>query len=224
MAIEGVGGFPLILLAGGKSERMGTPKGLLAVHGESFLQYQARRFQEAGGQALVVVLGYGAALYEKALAGLQAVVNPTPERGPFSSLQCGLTWLAREQPAMSGCFVLPIDVPAPDASVWKRLTAELAAGTEVVCPEYAGSGGHPVLLSPAFCALLRRVPTDDPAARLDRQIAALPAGKRCRALVSDAQVTMNLNTPGSFAAWCRYLESSRVSGFVESEPREGETE
>jgi len=50
--------FPLILLAGGRSSRMGIPKGLLDYHGHPWLLEQLRRFKAVSGKLAVVVLRY----------------------------------------------------------------------------------------------------------------------------------------------------------------------
>ena len=98
---------PLILLCGGKSSRMGEPKGLLAFAGESWLEKQLIQFATYGSRA-VVVLGYDADQYFQALPflkraeemslnwnGMQlsAVINIKPQFGPFSSIKAGLSKL-----------------------------------------------------------------------------------------------------------------------------------
>ena len=46
--------FPLILLAGGKSSRMGTPKGLVDYQGQPWLLEQLGRFRAACGERAMV--------------------------------------------------------------------------------------------------------------------------------------------------------------------------
>src|SRR4051794_40096425 len=103
---------PLILLAGGKSERAGTPKGLRDFRGHAWLEEQLLRFRAAGGTRAIVVVGFSPERYEQMLEKLEVPGvaievwrNPSPERGPFSSIQCGLLALA-DAP---GAFVQPID-------------------------------------------------------------------------------------------------------------------
>jgi CTP:molybdopterin cytidylyltransferase MocA len=100
--------FPLILLAAGRSSRMGTPKGLLDFQGRPWLSEQLQRFKAAEGRRVIIVLGFhykqyieGIPWLEKAACrparrfGLKIsmVRNPTPEQGPFSSLQCAISFL-----------------------------------------------------------------------------------------------------------------------------------
>ena len=126
--------FPLILLAGGQSSRMGTPKGLVDYQGQPWLLEQLSRFEAASGKEAVIVLGYhqeryferipwlrGARYEASVQSGLavSVVVNKTPELGQFSSLQCAIPFLLEKD--WSGAFILPVDVPGPHSEVYGRL-------------------------------------------------------------------------------------------------------
>ena len=201
----------LILLCGGKSSRMGQPKGLLTVSGENWLEHQLGAFSQIGSH-VIIVLGHDHEEYFKALPYLlsakdhwihwgavqvKVAVNEKPELGPFSSLLCGL----RELHEHSGVFVLPIDVPAPVAEVWISLRSlAISHHLEACIPEYEGHHGHPVWLSHSFLVALRKVPMDSTQARLDFQIHALPADKKGYVEAPDPRVSMNLNTPDDLKA------------------------
>ncbi|MBA4392008.1 MAG: hypothetical protein C0407_00480, partial [Desulfobacca sp.] len=66
--------FPLILLAGGKSSRMGTPKGLLDYQGNLWLFEQLSRFQAASGKRVVIVLGFHHDQYFEKIPWLRAAL------------------------------------------------------------------------------------------------------------------------------------------------------
>jgi molybdenum cofactor cytidylyltransferase len=193
----------LILLAAGKSDRLGFPKPLITVDGVPLIAWQLRRFCAAGGSRAIVVLGYHADPIRPAIPqvdGLKVEVirNPAPERGPFSSLQLALGALSTLAPSGAGAFVLPIDVPGPGPAVWRQLAIAASARTPAVIPTYEGHGGHPVALSATTCAALLQVPLSGEDARLDRQLARLGA---MRVPVDDPAVTLNLNTAGDWEAW-----------------------
>ena len=83
-----------VILAAGASSRMGQPKALLEYKGETFLHRLAGMLDEVCGR-VVVVLGYDAERVRAAVpAGAETTVNPAPERGMLSSLQCGLRAVA----------------------------------------------------------------------------------------------------------------------------------
>jgi CTP:molybdopterin cytidylyltransferase MocA len=192
----------VVVLAAGRSSRMGEPKGLVRVDGRPWILHQ---LDALAGRRVVVVLGEDRARYEEVVPSLAArvppatvVVNPAPDRGPFSSLQVGLAALAGG-PAASrarsvAAFVLPVDVPAASADVWTALEAALGDrdGIDAAVPEHEGRGGHPVLLAPS---LLARLGTAPASSRLDELLRALPPGRLRRVQVGDPRIRLNLNAP-----------------------------
>jgi CTP:molybdopterin cytidylyltransferase MocA len=103
-----IGKFPLILLAGGRSSRMGTPKGLLDYQGHPWLVEQLMRFKVASVMRVIIVLGFHQSPYFKQIPWLEegvnksvlnlgleisVVINPIPEQGQFSSLQSAIAFL-----------------------------------------------------------------------------------------------------------------------------------
>ncbi|HZU83780.1 MAG TPA: nucleotidyltransferase family protein [Polyangiaceae bacterium] len=182
----------LVLLAGGRSSRLGTPKGLVRVEGRPWIAHQLDAADRAGLR-VIAVLGFDHSRYAAELPELASravvVVNPLPERGPFSSLQCGLALVGAGR-----AFVLPIDVPAPDAPVWRALRGALTEGFDAAVPVHDGHGGHPVLLSARMVERLLRL---ESASRLDVE---LRASAVARVAVADARVLMNLNSPEEWIA------------------------
>lgn len=179
---------PLVILAGGKGERAGGPKGLIEYNGRPWLEIQLREYRDRGGDRVVVVLGHAYEDYLKlvpSLSSADVVINPDPDRGQFSSLQLGLA------EAIDAAYVLPIDVPVPDEDVWRRLAAELRDPALVCVPTWQDRGGHPVLMSRPFIA---KVLSASPLDRLDQHIRQLDADQVKRIAVDDMRVCMNMNT------------------------------
>ena len=117
---------------------MGSPKALLAYRGQTFLDRQIELFQPC--DRTVVVLGYDA---ERIRAGVRNsavfVVNPNPELGQLSSLQCGL----RAVGDADAVFFTPVDYPLIDP---KTVTRLIEVNAPFVMPRYQGRRGHPVLV------------------------------------------------------------------------------
>ena len=133
-----------IILAGGASSRMGSPKPLLRWGGETFLD---RLIGVLGVvcNPVIAVLGYQAAEVAAGMARtgeVTTVTNPNPEGGQLSSLQCGL----RAVPA--GCetvMFVPVDHPAVQRSTVEALARALTSGgAAIAIPRYQGRRGHPV--------------------------------------------------------------------------------
>lgn len=179
----------VVLLAAGQSSRMGEPKGLWAIGGKPWLEHQLDALDELGAEA-VLVLGFDRQRYLESLPELEdrasVVVNPAPEHGPFSSLQCGLR--------VSGApaFVLPVDVPVPVADVWQALHRALTERFDAAVPVHEGRGGHPVLLAPALVTHVLGLPADS---RLDHVLREWDAERIARIPVLDRRVRLNLNAP-----------------------------
>jgi CTP:molybdopterin cytidylyltransferase MocA len=199
---------PVIVLAGGRSSRMGEPKGLVAVRGRPWLEHQLERFAACGGERAIVVLGHGASAYLAALpwlaesfAGLaiDIVMNDAPERGTFSSVQCGARAVLANGDA-AGAFVLPVDVPCAEARVWEALDAACTGDVLASVPRYASRGGHPVACSHALLASLVALDPATADARLDVQLRSARVAPRVIGVpVTDARVIANLNTPDDWA-------------------------
>ena len=85
--------IPVIILAAGDSNRMGQPKGLIQMKGKPFLSHQIEWLLQIGFVEIIVVLGRDTILYQRDVPELKKttfIVNPEPEKGQFSSVQCGL--------------------------------------------------------------------------------------------------------------------------------------
>lgn len=192
---------PVVILAAGRSSRLGEPKGLVVVRGRPWIEHQLDGVRAAGVTRAVVVLGHDreryAGLPSLARRAVVVVVNPDPDRGSFSSLQEGLSALAPDEPA----FVLPVDVPAARPETWAALAAALGNARAAV-PGYESGGGHPVLLSPSFAAHLRGLDPAGGESRLDVQL-RLSAGETARVPVDDDRIRLNLNAPED---WGRLVE------------------
>ena len=118
---------------------MGSPKALLPYRGETFIDRLVGVFSPC--DEVVVVLGHGAAAIRDGMnRRATIVVNPDPERGQLSSLQCGLSAVADSD----AVFFTPVDYPAIEASTIRALLP--FAGTFAM-PRYNGRRGHPVLIN-----------------------------------------------------------------------------
>lgn len=140
--------FASILLAAGASARMGRPKPLLPYRGATFLDTQIALHCACSAQVFVVLghraaeIAAGAKLTENAVL----LLNPEPDRGQLSSLQCGLRGLPAHIEAV---MIQPVDSPgvAPSTLVAMCQAWEEASTTpDFVIPVHDGRRGHPVLM------------------------------------------------------------------------------
>jgi len=145
-----------VILAAGASSRMGRPKPLLEFEGETFLDRLITRFSGIC-RPVIVVLGYGA---DQVRAGIvhgdlaEIVINPAPERGMLSSLQCGLRRVPSDVEAV---LFTPVDLPSIRPSTIEILIRTPAA---VAIPLFEGRAGHPVRVSRRIVEELLALPVE----------------------------------------------------------------
>ena len=161
-----------VVLAAGRSARMGRTKALLPVGGETFVQRVARTLADAGASpVLVVVAADTAAEIGRSIdCDARIVVNPRPDRGQLSSLQEGLSAVPESAKAV---LITPVDLP-----LVRRATIELLLQTwrareaSVVRPVRTGRHGHPVLVARGVIEALRAAGADATARTVMQAFAA----------------------------------------------------
>jgi len=150
--------IPALVLAAGRSSRMGRAKALLPIGSETFLTRIVRTFLDAGVDDVVVVVGHDAEaiVREFSTSGLPArfVLNREYDRGQLSSLLAGLAVIDR--PGVAAVLVTLVDVPLVSAdtvrTVIERYRQTHAA---VVRPTSGVRHGHPLLLDRSIFDELR---------------------------------------------------------------------
>lgn len=153
-----------IVLAAGRSTRMGRPKALLhTASGETFVSQITDTLKRAGVAEVLVVGRPDDGALRRAVGDLDPIIryveNPDPERGQLSSLLAGLD--AAESRAPAGVLVLPVDTPMVRAdTVAAAIAAFRTTGSAIVRVSYQGRHGHPVIFGAGVFGDLR---TADPA-------------------------------------------------------------
>lgn len=145
-----------LVLAAGRSQRMGRPKQLAQLGGRPLLEHTLRSLSASGVDEVVVALGAHAGLVERGVR-LQGAV---PLRAGRWREGMGAV-LAEASAALAGCGALVValgDQPMVGPAVVERLVAAWRAGAgPVVRAAYSGRPGHPVLfdgtLLPELAAL-----------------------------------------------------------------------
>jgi molybdenum cofactor cytidylyltransferase len=151
-----------IVLAAGRSTRMGGPNKLLAdVGGRPLVRIAVEEALASRAQPVVVVTGHQREQVEAALKGLPVILTHNPDfaQGLSTSLKAGLAALPA---GADGAIVCLGDMPQVDAALIDRLVAafEPEKGALVVVPTIAGKRGNPVVWSRRFFADLSRLDGD----------------------------------------------------------------
>jgi molybdopterin-guanine dinucleotide biosynthesis protein A len=194
-----------VVLAGGRSSRMGTPKAALEWHGSTLLRRTVGIVARATGGPVVVVRARGQALPELP-SGTAVVEDPREGKGPVQGIAVGLATLKGQAEA---AFVCSTDLPLLHPAFVRRVLRALAeSGADVALPVARGyrqplAAGYRVALAdlaerlvgedrlrPDFLFQECVVATlDDGALRRDQVLAAFDL---------DLDSLLNVNTPGDY--------------------------
>jgi len=141
-----------VVLAAGRSTRMGGPNKLLAeIGGRSLVRIAVEQALASRAKPVIVVTGHERERVEAALKGLpvQFVHNPDFAVGLGGSVRTGI---AAVPAAADGAIVCLGDMPQVDAALIDRLIAGFAPeqGALAVVPTIEGQRGNPVLWSRRF--------------------------------------------------------------------------
>jgi molybdenum cofactor cytidylyltransferase len=138
-----------IVLAGGKSTRMGEPKQLLRLGEKTVLAQTLDNARGAGVAEIVLVLGSSAETIRgrmpaSALVGLKVVVNEAYSQGMASSLREGLAAL---DPGVDAALIVLADQPFIRSETFSRIVDRYrSSDAQIVIPTYRGFRGNPVLV------------------------------------------------------------------------------
>jgi molybdenum cofactor cytidylyltransferase len=151
-----------IILAAGRSTRMGGPNKLLAeLGGKTLVRIVAEQALASKAQGVIVVTGHQAEQVEKALKGLKVkfVRNPDFAEGLASSVKAGI---AAVPDNADGAVICLGDMPLIDARLIDRLIEAFAPdrGNLIAVPVSDNRRGNPVLWSRRFFNELKTLDGD----------------------------------------------------------------
>ena len=186
--------FGVVVLAAGRSTRMGAPKLLLPWRGRSLLRRAVEAGVESGAADVVVVLGSEAErLAAEVPPGRARVIhNPDFAHGQSTSLRRGLAALAED---LAGAVCYPADQPFVTAAVIRQLvSAHQQTGRPIVVAEASGVRGAPVFFARSVFPLVMRIEGDQGARSLIQAHPELVVVER----FDDADLMLDVDTPEDY--------------------------
>ncbi len=178
----------VVILAGGKSTRIGFPKLMLARQGVPLITRMITDLTRAGWGAVSVVISESE--LEEFVKSIEAdadiLFNPAPERGMIGSLRLGLDWAGNN---VDGILAWPVDHPLVNAATLETVRS-LAQSDRIVIPTYQNRRGHPTWWGRSSWDALKS-PVADMGAR-----EVLRSGRLMieEIVVDDESVLRNINT------------------------------
>ncbi len=186
--------YSTLILAAGQSSRMKQSKLQLAYDTQySFIEQLVNTYLAYGSREIVVVASQPDEAYllskERCFAGpFHLIINPSPEKGRFSSVRLGMQQLK----SVSGVFLQNIDNPFTQVSLLTSL-GQNALEADYVSPTYNGRSGHPALLSKRIVGDIRALSSD---AHHLREF--LQTYSRFRLETEHKHILSNINTPEEY--------------------------
>ena len=141
----------VVILAAGRSARMGKPKLLLPWAGTSVLGHLIEQWQALRFRQIAVVCAPGNLLIQAELDRLgfpaqDRIFNPAPEQGMFCSIRCSAQWPGWQKDLTHWAIVLG-DQPHLEPQTLRQVLEFSATHPARVCqPARHGHARHPVLL------------------------------------------------------------------------------
>jgi molybdenum cofactor cytidylyltransferase len=138
----------VIILAAGRSARLGSPKQLLSYRGKTLLQHSIDTALESMASQILVVLGSKKDSIKKEIEQTQIFIleNSSWESGMASSISCGITNLQIIAPESEAVILMVCDQPFVNAKLLNDLiTKHKDSKQSIIASSYANTLGTPAL-------------------------------------------------------------------------------
>jgi CTP:molybdopterin cytidylyltransferase MocA len=210
-----------VLLAGGKSERMGIAKGLLPYQNSYWILEQIDRIATSTVSEVYIGLGYHSQEYlnkipllNEAQSGfvsykgiqIRVIINKNPELGSFSTLQT----ILQQIPKNKSVLINPIDVPILNKV---ELQTIIETQNQIVLANFEGKNGHPIKLQSDFWKPLLLLDPKDENSRLDLEIKKMNSSNIATVPVNDSCIVKNLNTQSDWEEYTNTLLTKKPNRF-----------
>lgn len=180
-----------VVLAAGKSERMGRPKALLSYRGHTFLEHILATIKDSPVTDTVVVLGRHRDEIQNRLQLTNTIFNPDYELGMITSLQTGIRALPI---SCDGALLFLVDHPLVSGAAVAALIDRFAAG-QIVLPTFQRRRGHPVLFARTVLDEILQLSVSSGANVVVRK----DPSRIIEVPVDDPGVTVDIDTPEEFS-------------------------
>lgn len=162
----------IIILAAGKSGRLGSPKQLVRFQDKTLIQHAIDTALATQMKPIIVVLGAYAQKIKTIIADkkVHIVENSDWESGLSTSVKCGLKELITTYPLKKSVIFMVCDQPFVSSDILiGLLTTQVQSGMPIVACNYQGINGTPALFTDSMFEALTTLTGDMGAGKLIRQ-------------------------------------------------------
>jgi molybdenum cofactor cytidylyltransferase len=182
-----------VILSAGESSRMGRPKALLPINGQTFIEKIVGALKQTSVGKIIVVLGHSAAEMKRRIEHLpvEILINSDYKLGQLSSLQVAVRDLEKTADC-DGMLVHLVDHPYIDAKLVENMIDRFrATGKLIVVPLHGTRRGHPVLFSRKLFGELLAAPIDQGA----KAVVNAHRDETLEIDTEDVGITLDIDTP-----------------------------
>jgi molybdenum cofactor cytidylyltransferase len=151
-----------VVLSAGESSRMGRPKALLPIDGQTFIERIVAALKQTRVGKIIVILGHNASELQPKISHLpvEILINTDYKLGQLSSLQLAVRHLQLDYDC-DGMLVHLVDHPyLTPALVQEMIRRFYETKKRIIVPKFHGKRGHPVIFSRELFAELLSAPVD----------------------------------------------------------------
>lgn len=138
----------IIILAAGKSSRMGVPKQAIEINGKSLIKNIVDTTLDTKCYPITVVVGANKSAFVPELEQMPVTLidNPNWEKGMGTSIKMGLVGSYMVEKNFEAVIVLTVDMPFVDTALINKLIEKgKDESVNIVACRYGDSGGIPAL-------------------------------------------------------------------------------
>ena len=195
-----------LILAAGKSQRMGSIKPVLEIEGKTVIDLTTQMLKNAGITDIFTVLGCHRDVILSKYKSKDTVVivdNPYYEEGMLSSVKAGVKAMVAHG-TYDAFVMVPADCPAISPETVKMVIDAFVGENKIIKPDYHGRGGHPVLFSMEYAD---EIINNDFAEGL-RTLIRSHNENFIRIAVEDANCLLDMDTPENYGEIKKILSTS----------------
>lgn len=182
-----------VVLSAGESSRMGRPKALLPIDGQTFIERIVGALKQTAAAKLIVVLGHNADELKGRIAHLpvEVLINHDYKLGQLSSLQIAVRSL-QTRADCDGMLVHLVDHPYLNPALVDEMIRRFYESKKlIVVPRCGGTRGHPVIFSRELFDELLNAPMDQGA----KTIVNAHRGETLEIETDEAGIIVDIDTP-----------------------------
>lgn len=159
----------IIILAAGSSKRLGYPKQLIKIDGETLILKMVKEAIHSKGKPVVVVLGSTYKLIQSEIENLniEIVINQEWQFGIGSSIHAGIKFLKKKFPEVDGCLLMVCDQVFLRTVILDKLIQFFSSSNHgIVASKYADTFGVPVVFDKEYFDQLLKTPLNEGAKKI----------------------------------------------------------